>query len=205
LIVYKGIGLFLIVTLLSQPAIAATPPPASEDAPLPGEFRANVIRDSFLYRTAVSQPPVLNPGPVPVLTGDELIEVAYTDDTGALYDVQLNLTRATAKVLQGGLVVGYGTLTPIEVTTLREAGQNTAASVTLVEGILLAILGAVVEVVATIIYSEFSDRRQCERGVIAGNNQIVRDIRQCQSQGKSFTIHDSSFADCGSSAYASCN
>ena len=209
LIVYKGIGLLLIVTLLSQPAIAATPPPASEDAPLPGEFRANVIPDSFLYRTAVSQPPVLNPGPVPVLTGDELIEVAYTDDTGALYDVQLNLTRATAKVLQGGLLVGYGTLTPAYVTTLREAGQNTAASAAVVEVVVIAVIGAVIGAVVegaiSVAFSMWSDEKECRRGVIAGNTQIVRDIRQCQSQGKSFTIYDSTMATCGAGAGASCN
>lgn len=202
---YKSICLFLILTLLSSYAIAATPPPESEDAPLPSEWRAYAITDSFLYRTAVSQPPVLNPGPVPVLTGDELIEVAYTDDAGALYDVQLNLTRATAKLLQGGAVVGYGALTPIEVTTLREAGQNTAASAAIVEGIVIGIIIAVVEVVGTILYSEWADNRDCQRGVIAGNNQIVRDIHACQRQGRSFTIHDSTTATCGAGAGATCN
>lgn len=67
------------------------------------------------------------------------------------------------------------------------------------------ILGAVVEVVATIIYSEWADQRECRRGVIAGNNQIVRDIRACQSQGRGFVIHDSTAATCGAGAGATCN
>jgi hypothetical protein len=202
---YKGIYLFLILTLLSPYAIAVTPPPESEDAPLPSEWKAYPIADSFLYRMAVSQPPILNPMPVPVMTGDELIEVAYTDSAGSLYDVQLNLTRATAKLLQSGAVVGHGTLTPIEITTLREAGRNTAASAAVVEGIVIGIIVAVVEVVGTILYSEWADNRDCQRGVIAGNNQIVRDIRACQRQGKSFTIHDSTTATCGAGAGATCN
>ena len=99
----------------------------------------------------------------------------------------------------------YGALTLIEVTTLREAGQNTAASAAVVEAIVIGIIIAVVEVAGTILYSEWARDQDCKRGVLIGNNQIVRDIRHCQSQGKSFTIHDSSYAACGAGAGATCN
>jgi hypothetical protein len=200
----KMICAVVATTFLFQQSLAATPPPESEDAPAPAEARMYPINESFVYRVVASQPPVFNPSPVPAQTGDEIIEVAYTVASGELYDVQLNLTRATAKILQGNTVVGYGVLTPSEVATLREAGQNIDKG-TVAEAIIIGLIIVIVEIAATIAYSEWADSRDCQRGMIAGNNQIIRDIRHCQSQGRGFTIHDSTAADCGASAGATCN
>lgn len=197
-------GLISAIYLAQSLAHAGLPfPPDMHSEPLEREIDAYPIVESINYHRNISTVPAVNPQPNPAAVGDEITEVSYLASNGLLYNVQINLTKKTIKIIRNNLLIRQASLTNSDVQNIRDTSDYTE-KVGLIDAIVVAIVGAIVGAAITIAYQEYADRRACHRGVLAGNSRIVREIMECKSRGMSFDISDSHHLDCGASAHATC-
>lgn len=176
----------LILLNVSGLGYAANYPPdqTDQEPPIDDVFQVTPITDSFDYVVAVSQPPILNPEPVPVQPGNSLLTGSYVDKFGTLYDLQLDLTTGAAKIFNGSSLVAHGVLNSAEIDQIRQAGGHidappTAKCEALCIGIIVAVIGSAI----AIAYDEYKDARECRRNQASNFNSMLNEQAACHRSG----------------------
>ena len=164
----------------------------------------NPIVDSFSYAPHVITVPPLNGGNNPVVAGDELVQVAYVDDVGRLYDAQANLTKKQLKIFLNGNVIASSVLSDADSTVFRNSGQSVEAAKfanVIIEGIIVGL----VILAVTIAYNEAEETRICSRNLASSWARVAGEMRSCKLRGGNFDVTNSPTRfDCGASATTTC-
>lgn len=181
----------LVLLCMSSLSHAANYPPdqSDQEPPIDDVFEVTPITESFDYVVAVSQPPILNPGPAPVQPGNSLLSGSYVDRFGTLYGVQVNLTTGIAKIFNGSSVVAQGALNSSEIDQIRQAGGHisnppTAQCEALCIGVVVAVIGAAI----SIAYDEYQERRECQRNQTSNYNSMLNDQAACGRSGGTYVV-----------------
>lgn len=207
-VVKKVVAAVACFSMFSSQSLAALPPSDGPPPPfeeLNPESEVHPILDLFVYDPHINTLPPDNPEPIPVERGDEIAQITYVDAEGKLYDVQLNLTQAYAKVLRNGRVIGSGALTQAEVDELRQSSMTSAEGIALVETIIVTLLGVVVTFITVVAWSNYEDKRQCARGVISANRIMANAAVSCARKGGRYVVEMApSMLDCGGSYAGTC-
>lgn len=208
----KLLHCLLILSMFLQSsgiAFAATNPNegSDEQSPISPYDSENVtpIVDSFSYDPHVITVPQLNSGPNPVVVGDELVQVAFVDDFGQLYDTQANLTKKQLKIFLHGVVIASSVLSDADVIVFRNSGENvdsTKLAIAIIGGVIAGILLFAV----SIAYNDAIEERDCKRSMASAWNTLAGEMRDCKLRGGSFDVTNApSEFDCGASASSSCH
>lgn len=206
----RSLQMLSFTTLLCVSALshAANYPPEQVDEapPVDDLFGITPIAESFDYVVAVSQPPILNPGPNPTQIGNSLLSGSYVDQFGALYDLRVDLTTGVARIFNGSSLVGQGGLTASEVDLIRRSGENIEGPQAAQCGpICVGIVVAVVGVAITVAYEEYRDYRDCQRQVASNWNALRNEQAACHRSGGVYRVSTYPSSDTCGGGYGSCD
>lgn len=197
----------LMLLCMSGLGHAASYPPDQSDEELPTDdvFQVTPITESFNYVVAVSQPPILNPGPNPTQPGNSLLSGSYVDRFGTLYDLKLDLTTGIARIFNGSSMVAQGALTSSEIDEIRQAGVNinnpqAAQCEAICIGIIVTVIGSAI----AIAYDEYQDRRDCQRQQAANYNSLRNDQAACSRAGGVYMVTSYPSAEVCGGGYGHC-
>jgi len=158
---------------------------------------------TFDYIPSITSLPSNNSWPNPVTLGDELMQTSYTDASGKIYDLQINLTKAQVKVFHLGVLQGQGQLTQQDVAVFHNIGDHLDDIEA--QGFIAGIVAAIVGAGLVIAYEIYAHKQECSRQHTIAMNDLVNEAMMCLRDGGENVVDQLPQPElCGAGGYGHC-